>query len=222
MTLIDHIFLRVPKTDTDKPVYCGNLYSEITDHLPNFIFWPCEKLFKLQRPLIRIYSEKKTLKNLQLRYHLRTGIFLINTTLSVDDIYELFSETFLRLFHSCFPLTKQSRKRSKDKRWITPGLKISIKHKDRLYRNKLNNPTDSNILKYKDYKNKLDSCFKKAMEIYYCEIFSEKSNSVLQIWKSLGHVFNPSKKAKQNHIDTIIYENREINDKQEIADTMNE
>ena len=57
MTLIHHIFLRVPKTDIDKPVYCGNLYSEIKDHLPNFIVWPCGKLLKLQRPLIRIYSE---------------------------------------------------------------------------------------------------------------------------------------------------------------------
>ena len=56
--------------------------------------------------------------------------------------------------------------------------------------------------------------------IYYCEIFSEKSNSVLQTWTSLGHIFNPSKKAKQNHIDKIIKENREINDKQ--ADTMND
>ena len=221
MTLIDHIFLRVPKTDIDKPVYCGNLYSETTDHLPNFIVWPCEKLFKLQRPLIRIYSEKN-IKKFTAALSSENWDFLTNTTLSVDDIYELFSETFLRLFHSCFPLTKQSRKRSKDKRWITPGLKISIKHKDRLYRKKLNNPTDSNILKYKDYKNKLDSCLKKAMEIYYCEIFSEKSNSVLQMWKSLGHIFNPSKKAKQNHIDKIIYENREINDKQEIADAMNE
>ena len=60
------------------------------------------------------------------------------------------------------------------------------------------------------------------MEIYHCEIFSEKSNSVLQMWISLGHIFNPSKKAKQNHIDKIIYENREINDKQEVADTRNE
>ena len=62
MTLIDHIFLRVPETDIDKPVYCGNLYSEITDHLPNLFVWPCEKLFKLQRPLIRIYSEKNMKK----------------------------------------------------------------------------------------------------------------------------------------------------------------
>ena len=60
------------------------------------------------------------------------------------------------------------------------------------------------------------------MGIYYCEIFSEKSNSVRQMWKSLGHIVNPSKKAIQNHIDKIIYEIWEINDKQEIADTMNE
>ena len=126
--------------------FCGNLYSEITDHLPNFIVWPCEKLFKLQRPLIRIYSEKN-IKKFTAALSSESWDFLTNTTLSVADIYQLFSETFLRLFHSCFPLTKQSRKISKDKRWITPGLKISIKHKDRLYRKKLNNPTDSNILK---------------------------------------------------------------------------
>ena len=29
MTLIDHIFLRVPKNDIDKPVYYGNLYSKL-------------------------------------------------------------------------------------------------------------------------------------------------------------------------------------------------
>ena len=115
MKLIDHIFLRVPKTDIDKPVYCGNLYSKITDNLPNFIVWPCEKLFKLQRPLIRIYSEKN-IKKFTAALSSENWDFLTNTTLSVDDIYELFSETFLRLFHSCFPLTKQSRKKSKDKR----------------------------------------------------------------------------------------------------------
>ena len=61
MTLIDHIFLRVPKCDTDRPVYCGNLYSEISDHLPNFIAWPCDELSQPKRQLIIIYSEKKIL-----------------------------------------------------------------------------------------------------------------------------------------------------------------
>ena len=42
------------------------------------------------------------------------------------------------------------------------------------------------------------------------------------MWKSLGHIFNPSKKAKQNQIDNIICEKRFTNDKQGIADTMNE
>ena len=144
--------------------------------------------------------------------------FLTQTTLTVDDVYEQFCETFLCVFHSCFPLTQQSRKRSKDKKWITPTLKISIKHKDRLYRKKLNNPTDSNILKYKQYKNRLDVCLKRAMEVYYYEAFNKKSNSVLQMWKSLGHIFNPSRKTKSYHIDKILYENREIHDKQAVSD----
>ena len=220
MTLIDHIFLRVPKCDIDKPVYCGNLYSDITDHLPNFIVWPCDKIFKPTRPLIRIYSEK----NINLFTAALSAVnwnFLTNATFSVDEIYDKFSETFLNLFQSSFPLTQQSRKRSKDKKWITRALKISIKHKDRLYRKKLNNPSDSNILKYKLYKNKLDACLKKAMEMYYCKLFSEKSNSAIHMWKSMGQILNPGKKKKTQHIDKIIYENNEIRSAQEIAETMN-
>ena len=58
--------------------------------------------------------------------------------------------------------------------------------------------------------------------MYYYEAFNEKSNSVLQMWNSLGHIFNPSRKTKIYHIDKILYENREIHDKQEIADSMND
>ena len=60
------------------------------------------------------------------------------------------------------------------------------------------------------------------MEIYYCEIFNEKSNSVLQMWKSVEHFLNPSKKQKQDHIDKSIYENKEISNKQEKAETLSE
>ena len=60
------------------------------------------------------------------------------------------------------------------------------------------------------------------MGVYYYEAFNKKSNSVLQMWKSLGQIFNPSRKTKPYHIDKILYENREIHDKQEIADSMNE
>ena len=59
MTLIAHILLRVPKYGIDRSVYCGNLYSEITDHLPNVIAWPCDQLSQPKSPLMRIYSEKK-------------------------------------------------------------------------------------------------------------------------------------------------------------------
>ena len=58
--------------------------------------------------------------------------------------------------------------------------------------------------------------------MYYYETFNKKLNSVQQKWKSLGHIFNPSRKTKPYHIDKILYENREIHDKQEIADSMNE
>ena len=42
------------------------------------------------------------------------------------------------------------------------------------------------------------------------------------MWKALGHIFNPNRKTKPYHIDKMLYENREIHDKQEIAYSMNE
>ena len=64
--------------------------------------------------------------------------------------------------------------------------------------------------------------FKKSNGMYHYEAFNKKSNSVLQMWKCLGHIFNPSRKTKPYHIDKILYENREIQYKQDIADSMNE
>ena len=114
--------------------------------------WPSDELSQPKCPLIRIYSEKNIKKYCCIIKD-RLEIFNSNYSES-DDVYEQFYETV----DACFThaLTQQSRKRSKDKTCITATLKISIKHKNRLYRKKLNNPTDSNILKYKQYKNRLD------------------------------------------------------------------
>jgi len=47
--------------------------------------------------------------------------------------------------------SSQHIKRSKNKMWITPGLKLSSKHKNKLYRKWLTSKT-MNELNYKNYK----------------------------------------------------------------------
>ena len=130
----------------------------------------------------------------------------------VDDVYEQFSETFLCLFQSCFPLTQHSRKWSKDKKWITPALKVIIKHKYRLYRKKLNNTTDSHILKYKQYKRQANVCLKGAMEMYFTKHLMRNQTQWYK-WRSLWEIFLIWVE-KQNHITSTKYYMKQGNTRQ--------
>ena len=44
-----------------------------------------------------------------------------------DDFDTNFVTVLLRIYNSCFPLVRVSRKRWNDKPWLTKGLKTSIK-----------------------------------------------------------------------------------------------
>ena len=51
-----------------------------------------------------------------------------------------------------FPLVQLSRQRIKDKPRISKGLKISIMHKNRLYKSQLLCPSRQQLVKYDMYK----------------------------------------------------------------------
>ena len=62
-----------------------------------------------------------------------------------DELYQPPGQVFDKFialiktgFDQSFPLVTMSRKRARDKDWLTPGLKISIQHNHKLYRKKIN------------------------------------------------------------------------------------
>ena len=54
-----------------------------------------------------------------------------------------------------------------DKPHITSGIKVSIRHKDRLYKKFKENHNKVNEAIYKRYKNKLNETIKNAEKLYY-------------------------------------------------------
>ncbi len=60
VSLIDHIFVISQTIEQDCDILTGNVYDDISDHLPNFIkIKTRQTLFdKNKRPLIRIYGQK--------------------------------------------------------------------------------------------------------------------------------------------------------------------
>ena len=89
----------------------------------------------------------------------------------------------LESYNKSFPIVKLSRKRAKDKPWITLGLKSSIQKKHILYRRFLLDQSEKNQMEYKTYNNKLRRIIKEAEISYYKKLFNEKENGIKQMWK---------------------------------------
>ena len=125
-TLIDHIFVKLSRKYSDIDVKAGNIFAEITDHLPIFINMNFKTNISTKRPLIRIMNDR-SLQNFSLKCSNIEWDRLENMA-SVDSKFDFLQDSLVSAFKESFPLVQKSRKRNKDKKWMTQSLKISIRH----------------------------------------------------------------------------------------------
>ena len=219
-TLIDHLFLRLANSDRHTTTFSGGVFSDISDHLSVFLGLSAKSYTTYTtRPFIRIFNDRnqEKFKN-KCENHDWDQIGLIN---DINDKYNYFQNSLISIFNESFPLVRQSRKRIKDKKWMTASLLAGIRHKHRLYKKQIKAPTPHNILTYKNYQKVLDKTLKTAEESYYFGLFKDTKNSSIKLWKSLGNVINPDKKAKQNRVEKLIVDGNYIENEDDIADVMN-
>ena len=124
------------------------------------------------------------------------------------------------LYNKSFPFKRLSRKRAKDKPWITSGLKQSI-DRNILYQKYIFYQTEENKTIYKLYKNKLRSMIRKAEAEYYIESFDSKIHSMKEMWKELGNLLNSNRTNKNNSISKLIINNKELTNNKDIANALN-
>ena len=70
-----------------------------------------------------------------------------------EEIYDKFILAVHNMYIHAFPLVRVSRKRWRDKPWLTKALKISIKNKNELYKEYILHPDSVRKTKYNAYKN---------------------------------------------------------------------
>ena len=218
-TLIDHIFVRFPNKMTTNKISSGNLFVELTDHLPNFLIMHDKENTVKDRPFTRIFSDKNIsafknkLSDINWEYTLNA-----NDTNSMCDI---FYQTIQNAFENSFPLVRISRKKIKDKRWLTHCLKTSINTKNKLYKKQLVNPSNENVNNYKVYKNILSTCLKDAEVSYFRKLFENKKQSVRKFWKTLGKTINAKRNEPTKKINKLIIDGETITDDMDMANAMN-
>ena len=79
---------------------------------------------------------------------------------------------------------------------MTNGLLRSIRHRSKLYKQYLRNPTDQNELIYKNYRNVLTKLIRNAKSRYFHDIFSLNKSNICRTWKTINSLLKKGKPAE--------------------------
>ena len=137
----------------------------------------------------------------------------ITCNLLLDKIQHYFNESF--------PLVKLSRKRARDKKWITSGLKKSSRTKAKLYKAWLVHKTAETETKYKNYKKVFKNLALECEATYYRDLFDKKNNSARQIWKNLNTVCSFKGSNATRSISKLISNGTEFSNGMDICSEFN-
>jgi len=135
-TLIDHLYYYEGcNSKKELNISSGNIFYDISDHLPNFVILSnCKNKINIShRPMIRLF----TAKNKTIFHQKLVTVDWQNILYSGSDVnicYNRFLSVVQNIMNDAFPYVCQSRRAFKDKIWITSGLKTSCKTKDKLFR----------------------------------------------------------------------------------------
>ena len=135
-TLIDHIMVKVPRKMIQTKVSSGNMIANITDHLPSFTFINTSIITNNSRPFVRLYTKRKIdtfLSEISNIPSLLSENDENQSHMNVNESYKEFITNLKKLLDQYFPLVKLSRSKAKNKPFVTPGIKVSIRHRDKLH-----------------------------------------------------------------------------------------
>lgn len=226
ISLIDHIYYFPGKNNKQKfTVASGNIFSDVSDHLPNFLFLSnstsdhCKS--KTIRPLIRLFTKKNKIKFQECLSEVDWRCLLYDHN-DINLCYNNFITTLLSHYNKCFPLTRISRRACRDKKWITVGLKNSSRVKNKLYEKWRKSRNKEDEEKYKAYKKVFIKVLKSAEISYYNKQFDAKINSIKRLWTNLNRVCSAKKNSAHIPvIDKLLVSGVELTDPVKIANSFN-
>jgi len=109
----------------------------------------------------------------------------------------------------------------KNKIWVTKAIRVSIRHKTRLYKKYLTRPSMANKLVYTNYKNKLVNLLKISRKDYYTNLLITENGSQQQIWKVYAELVGRKNKKKSQDIKNLLIDGKKITGDTNIANAFN-
>jgi len=215
-TLIDHAITNVSQHKHSSLI----ITSKISDHFPfilNIEFKTAQHAHKTIeiRDLTNIDNFKTVL--------LHEDWSPVTDSNCAQDAYDTFQKNFNTLFEAFLPTKKVKLNRNvhKAEKWFTNGLLISRREKIRLENLCAKNPTESNIVKFKKFKNLYNVTLNAAKKIYYNEELCQNQSNLKKTWEIIRAATNRKTKKSKNEIEILVAEGGIIENPKDIADHLN-
>ena len=155
------------------------MYTDITDHFP--IFYIDNSCLRKRENLYvtkRFYNRNNVEK---FKNDLSNDLW--NDVLAMQDaqsVYSLFFQKLADMYNKRFPLKRVRSSYYNRKPWLTEGLKLSIKVKNRLHARCKKHPNTHNEMSYTIYKRTLQKTLRFAEREYYDKKFNEYKSDLVK------------------------------------------
>ena len=192
----------------------GNLTVAISDHLAQFLIIPIEVSKKsdmfncFKRDTKNFDKESFILDMLDVNWNELTQTDKNNPNLS----FNFFEEKLMKIIDSYMPLKKMTKSELKRKRkpWITQGILISIKQRDKLYK-KFIKAKDIEIKnnyhsQFKNMRNLIVQLIRNSKKNHFQNYFHQNLNNIRNTWKGIKNIIsiNNNNKNKNNPTSLLI------------------
>ena len=215
-TLIDNIFSN--DIGSNKKLYNGILFSDITDHYPIFhIDYSCSVTTSDSLIKKRIYSPSNIANFSSALCNHNWDHVLENN--DPQSAYSSFIKDYTDMYNTHFPLKSYKIGYKTRKTWLSEGMKNSIKTKNRLYRRQKITKNHEHEKLYKSYRNKLNNLLLNAEKEHYEKLMDQYKYNLKKSWSLLKEVIN--RKKSSSSCSRFLINNVVTNDKKNIANGFN-
>ena len=217
-TLIDHIY-------TNNILHKNTTYiliNDLSDHLPVLTLLHIVKNTPKNVCTIHIrdtknFNSEKFLNDLE--EALRN---LSCEEGSINNHFNNFISKFENVLNIHAPMRRQTKKEKiiMQKQWLTKGIIISSKIKNKLFQLSLNGKPED-IKRYKNYRNKLSHIKEQSKKNYFQKILTDSKHNLKLLWKTINDITKFKNKQQESIKEIVNDENKTITDPVEMANTFN-
>ena len=225
-TLIDNFFIKISNNFSNTT--SGIIVKDISDHLPYFITLDYLSCHKESTKYVKVISKSTT----DFKHYLEQSNIMqqLNSNLNSDPNinYEILQNILKVGMDKHFPIKTCRFQKYKHKKcnWITKGILISIKYRDKLYKSlkslSCHHPLyETKKINLQTYNRILRQSIRKAKKMYYFKCFEKFKNDMKNTWCTIKEVINKTKN-KHDFPNHFLIDDVNVSDPLMIANKFNE